>query len=262
MSETPSNWPAAPVSRPFLLLTGAAGRIGSNFRRAAGERYRFRLADRVITGLDDTPGGRHDIVQLDIADKAAVAAACAVVDVVVHLAADPSPEADWETSLLANNINGAEYVVQAALDAGVQRVVFASSVHAVMAYPLGIPIPDHAPARPENLYGVSKSFGEALCSWFASHGRAAIALRIGAYDAPWVYDKPDPDELTAYVSARDLNQLLVRAIETPEISFDVVPGISDNHPNRFDLSGVRARFGYTPVDGYPDRMTGPEQYRS
>ena len=49
----------------------------------------------------------------------------------IHLAADPSPEADWETSLLANNIRGVVNIFRAASEAGCRRVVFASSVHAV-----------------------------------------------------------------------------------------------------------------------------------
>src|SRR5688500_14266082 len=92
--------------RRFVLLTGAAGRIGSAFREAYGERYRFRLGDLRIDTLGETPGVGHEIVHLDIADAAACREACAGIDTVIHLAADPSPEADWESSLLPNNIRG------------------------------------------------------------------------------------------------------------------------------------------------------------
>ncbi|HYO30439.1 MAG TPA: NAD-dependent epimerase/dehydratase family protein [Thermomicrobiales bacterium] len=88
-------------ARRIVLLTGAAGRIGTAFRRQTGERYRFRLADRQTDGLGDTPGTGHQILALDIVDAEAVGAACVGVDSVVHLAADPSPEADWETPALA-----------------------------------------------------------------------------------------------------------------------------------------------------------------
>src|SRR5215210_4888441 len=79
--------------RRFVLLTGAAGRIGTAFREAHGEQYRFRLADLNTDVLADTPGTDHEVVRLNIADADACREACADIDTVVHLAADPSPEA-------------------------------------------------------------------------------------------------------------------------------------------------------------------------
>ena len=146
---------------PFVLLTGAAGRIGSAFRQATGDRYRFRLADLQTEGLAETPGEGHEIIQLDVSDAPDCAAACAGVDTVIHLAADPSPEAEWEASLLPNNICGTLNVFRAASEAGCRRVVFASSVHAILAQAPGTTIADDAAPRPTNLYGASKVFGEA-----------------------------------------------------------------------------------------------------
>jgi nucleoside-diphosphate-sugar epimerase len=235
-------------SRRFILLTGAAGRIGSAFRLAHGERYRFRLADPRTEGLQETPGDGHEIVELDIADSAACARACAGVDTVVHLAADPSPEADWESSLLPNNIRGVVNIFRAASAAGCRRVVFASSVHVVGGYPVGETIPDDAPARPTNLYGASKAFGEVVASTFAAAGLSSIAIRIGAYDAPWLHERGTETDAMAYVSARDLNQLIVRCIESEAATFAVVAGVSNNARNRFDLEVTRRRLGYAPED--------------
>ncbi|MDF3018532.1 MAG: hypothetical protein K0R44_3757, partial [Thermomicrobiales bacterium] len=170
--------------RRFVLLTGAAGRIGTAFREAHGERYRFRLADLETSTLADTPGTDHEIIRLDIADPEACRKACAGIDTVIHLAADPSPEADWESSLLPNNVRGTVNVFRAA-EAGCRRVVFASSVHAIIGYPPGETVADDAPPRPVNLYGASKVFGEAVASRFSAEGLSGIAIRIGAYDAPW-----------------------------------------------------------------------------
>src|SRR5688500_17081778 len=136
--------------RRFVLLTGAAGRIGTAFREAHGERYRFRLADLHADLLADTPGTDHEIVHLDIADAEACRKACAGINTVIHLAADPSPEADWENSLLANNIRGTMNVFRAAHEAGCWRVVFASSVHAVGGPQDDEAIADDAPPRPVN----------------------------------------------------------------------------------------------------------------
>ncbi len=234
--------------RRVVLLTGAAGRIGTAFRLAHGEDYRFRLADLRTEGLAETPGAGHEVVRLNVADAEACALACAGIDTVVHLAADPSPEADWETSLLDNNIRGVVNVFRAASEAGCRRVVFASSVHAVGAYPPEIEISDDAPPRPTNLYGASKVFGEAAAATYSAAGLSSIAIRIGAYDAPWFHERGDANAAGAYFSVRDCNQLLTRCIETPGIDYAVVAGISNNRRKRFDLVKTRAILGYAPED--------------
>jgi nucleoside-diphosphate-sugar epimerase len=231
-----------------VLLTGAAGRIGTAFREAHGERYRFRLADRRTDGLAGTPGADHEVVHLDIADADACRDACAGIDTVIHLAADPSAEADWESSLLPNNIQGVVNVFRAAGEAGCRRVVFASSVHAVGGLQDDEAIADDAPPRPVNLYGASKAFGEAVASTYSAMGLSGIAIRIGAYDAPWFHESGDATAAMAYVSARDLNDLLVRCIETENITYAVVAGISDNARKRFDLIQTRRLLGYAPRD--------------
>ncbi|MFM9108711.1 MAG: NAD-dependent epimerase/dehydratase family protein [Chloroflexota bacterium] len=236
--------------RPTVLVTGAAGRIGSAFRLAMGGMFRFRLADLAAATLADTPGAGHEAVRLDIRDADAVRAACAGADAVLHLAADPSPEADWETSLLPVNVQGTLHVLRGAAQAGCARVVLASSLHVVGGYPLDRPIPHDAPPRPANLYGASKAAGEALGAVFAARGMTVIAVRIGAYDAPWLHDDPPPGagEASAYVSARDLNGLLARCLTWPVSGFHTVYGVSGNRPNRVDLAGTRALLGYAPVD--------------
>lgn len=236
------------LERRFILLTGAAGRIGTAFREAHGERYRFRLTDRRTESLADSPGDGHEIVRLDIADPDACREACMGIDTVIHLAADPSPEADWESSLLPNNIRGTVNVFGAAHEAGCRRVVFASSVHAVGGPHDDEAIADDAPPRPVNLYGASKAFGEAVASTYSAAGLSGIAIRIGAYDAPWFYESGDATDAMAYVSARDLNELLVRCIEAEDIPYAVVAGISDNARKRFSLTHTRRLLGYAPRD--------------
>jgi nucleoside-diphosphate-sugar epimerase len=234
-------------SRPRILLTGAAGRIGTAFFAASTERYWFRLADKRI-GTPPAYFG-HDAVTLDVGDLEQCRAACEGIDVVVHLAADPSPEAEFYESLLENNIKGTYNIFRAAKDAGCRRVVFSSSVHAVLGYPDQPPIPPTAPVRPMNMYGVSKCFGEAVAHQFArSEGLSSIAVRIGAYDPPWTPDEMTSRNLSAYLSSRDMNQLLTRCIETPDIDFAIVHGISNNRIKLLDLTETRALLGYEPQD--------------
>lgn len=238
-------YPVTSVRR--ILLTGAAGRIGSAFRFAHGQDYHLRLADLESSALADAPGGAHEIIRLDVADAEACHAACQGIDTVVHLAADPRPDAPWD-SLLANNIQGTVNICEAALAAGCRRVIYASSAHAVGAYPPELMLADDAPARPGNLYGASKVFGEGVLSAFATRGLSGIAIRIGAYEAPWYYEDTDDNVAAAYLSPRDMNQLLLRAIEAPQITYAVVAGISNNRQKRFDLHQTRALLGYAPQD--------------
>ena len=239
---------AMETNRRFVLLTGAAGRIGSAFREAYGERYRFRLADLHTDALADTPGADHEIVRLDIADADTCREACAGIDTVVHLAAIPQQRRTGKSSLLPNNIQGVVNVFRAASEASCRRVVFASSVHAVGGLQEGEAIPDDVPPRPVNLYGASKAFGEAVASTYSAAGLSGIAIRIGAYDAPWFHERGDATAAMAYVSARDLNDLLVRCIETENIPYAVVAGISDNAHKRFDLIQTKRLLGYAPRD--------------
>lgn len=231
-----------------VLLTGAAGRIGTALFAGTADRYMYRLADRDTGSL--RAGNGHEVVELDVADLAGCRAACAGMDAVVHLAADPSPEAEFYSSLLENNIKGVYNVFRAAKDAGCRRVVFASSVHAVAGYPSGAPIPPDVPVRPITMYGATKCFGEAVGAYFAyAEDLPTIAIRIGAYEAPWLRADPAPGNLAAYVSPRDLNQLIVRSLEAPpELRFAVVNGQSNNRVPRLDLTSTRELLGYAPDD--------------
>jgi nucleoside-diphosphate-sugar epimerase len=234
--------------RRTVLLTGAAGRIGSAFFEHGRERYRFRLTVRDTARVP--PGAAdHDVMQLDVADPAACQEACRGIDTVVHLAADPSPEADFYGSLLDDNIKGTYNVFRAAKDQGCRRVVYASSVNAVIGYPPDVSVRPDQPVFPANVYGVTKCFGEALGIYFAeTEGLPTIAVRIGAYEAPWVAKDPSPETLAMFVSRRDLNQLLERCVETPDISFAILHGVSDNRTKRLDLTTTRELLGYAPVD--------------
>ena len=80
-----------------------------------------------------------------------------------------------------------------------------------------------AAAASEPLWG-EQGFGEAVAVDLLGRGLSGIAIRIGAYDAPWFHERGDAHAAMAYVSARDLNDLLVRCVETEDIPYAVVAG--------------------------------------
>ena len=237
------------VEKRAILLTGAAGRIGTAFYAECRGRYRFRLADKSPELLERKRESGDEAVVLDIADFSQCADASQGIDTVVHLAADPSPEADFNDSLLPNNFQGTYNIFRAAADAGCRRVVFASSVHAVLGYPDSTPVPESAPVWPANMYGVSKCFGEATGRKFAtSNGLSCIAIRIGAYEAEWIKTALTTRNLSAYLSPRDLNQLIRKCIEVEGIDFAIVHGISNNRIKRLSIDETRRLVSYEPVD--------------
>jgi nucleoside-diphosphate-sugar epimerase len=226
-----------------VLLTGAAGRIARAFIERAGDRYDLRLADREAGEVD----GR-EVLALDVADLDAFRRACEGMDVVVHLAADPSPEAGFYDSLLENNVKGTYNAFRAARDAGCRRVVYASSIHAVDGYPPGETVMPDWSVRPPDLYGAAKCFGEALAYYFShSEGLSCLALRIGAFEGNPGMEDPTEQILRSFVSERDMSQLIERCIEA-EVGFGIFHAISDNREKRLDISSAREVLGYEPED--------------
>jgi nucleoside-diphosphate-sugar epimerase len=174
---------------------------------------------------------------------------CADMDTVVHMAGDPSPTATWQ-ELLDANIIGTYNIFVAAKAAGCRRVIHASSIHAVSGYPADVQVKTTEPVNPGDLYGVSKCFGEALGRYMAEkEGLSVITLRIGAFQPPESVRKESGIRmLDAWVSHRDLNQLINRCIEVENVRFAILHGLSDNRFKRLDISDARELVGYAPED--------------
>ena len=104
--------------------------------------------------------------------------------------------------------------------------------------------------NPGDLYGVSKCFGEALGRYMANkEGLSVIALRIGAFQPiEAARDASSLSMLDAFVSHRDLNQLIVRCVEVENLQFAILHGLSDNRFKRMDISDARELVGYAPQD--------------
>jgi uronate dehydrogenase len=240
------------ANMPRLLITGGCGKIGSYFARSAATRYAIRVADKVAWDTEKRGPLAGESLVVDLQSPEACRKACQGIDMVIHLAADPSPKADFLESLLSNNIVATFNMFRAAKEAGCKRFIFASSVHAVAAYPADVQINANMPVRPKNLYGVSKCFGEALAAYFAfNEGLPAVVLRIGAYLFPEEFDRLSPDETNAFLDPDDFNQLLIKCLETPDITFAMAHAISNNRFKRLDLTETRQVLGYQPqVDAF------------
>jgi uronate dehydrogenase len=251
-----------------VLITGAAGNLGSKLRHHLEERYTLRL-------LDIDPRGDASVLQADLSrwDRN-WADALQGVDVAVHLAANAVAHQSWP-AVIGPNIDATIHLFQAAVQGRVKRVIYASSNHVMGGYKEELVrlTADLAPRpgthyqvegqfRDSTPYAAGKLFGERLGKCMAdNHGLSVIAVRIGwvrpgsngAYEVP---PERGPWFRLMWLSNRDFCQLMERCIvaDLPD-RFAVVNGMSANTGMRWDIESTRRLLGYAPQDDVtrPDR---------
>lgn len=224
-----------------VLVTGAAGQVGTALRHELAGHYRLRLADlRPIADLR----ANEQFIACDVTDAEQIGAAMQGVDAVVHLAGFPV-EGSWE-QVIGPNLIGNINTFEAARRAGVRRMVYASTNHVVGFYPRSRTIDHRATPRPDGRYGATKAFGELLAAqYWDKHGIASLCIRIGNLNPE--NRPPDRRRLAIWISWRDLGQLVRIGLEHPEIGFNIVYGISRNTRAWYD-NAAALRLGYAPQD--------------
>ncbi len=274
MSDVPQ-----PARTPRVIVTGADGLIG----RLVIDGWRSSGRYEPV-GIARKPGPYADVVA-DISELDPLVDAFRGADAIVHLAATSAVGSTWD-AVLPSNLIGTYNVFEAARLAGVERVVFASSNHAIGTYETeNAPglfeldddrVWDHtAETRPDSLYGVSKVYGEAMARYYVDHhGMRAFCLRIGGVRSPddpshpsnlWSPALDSDDETLAtrrrtraiWLSERDCVQLIERCLESDH-RWVLCYGISDN-PRRFwDIEHAKDVLGYAPEDSAPAEIV-PER---
>ena len=223
-----------------LVLTGAAGRLGSYLREPL-----TALCDELVSSdlADDLgklyPGERY--LKADLANYDEIHALLEGADMVVHFGAI-GDEAPFD-QILGPNIIGAYNIWEAAYQHGLRRVVYASSIHAVGMHKRQDFIGTDVPHRPDTYYGLAKCFAEDLASmYWDKRGLESVCMRILS-----CAQVNNTRALGTWLSYDDLIQMVTRAIDTPTTRYSLVYGISNN--DRAPVDNASASYlGYKPKD--------------
>jgi nucleoside-diphosphate-sugar epimerase len=234
------------MAKRRVLITGAAGNIGTKLSSAFGGMYDLILLDRkkidasAVICADLSKYDKNWVKYLDD------------VSVVIHLAANPNERARWQ-ELIRDNIDSVLNVCHACIKNKVARLIFASSCHTMGGYRdknVDLITADMKPL-PDCDYGVSKLLGERICQSFSDeYPLSVICLRIG-----WVPQgdrtpskETSPWLRSLWISNRDLAQVFEKSIEAKNIRLQILYAMSDNEGMNWDLETTMKTLGYKPRD--------------
>lgn len=241
-----------------VLVTGGSGRLGKVLaRQLRDDGYQVTVLDINNPGID-----KVDFINVDITDLPGLTEAFKGFDRVVHLAAVPNPRTSSPKECFRVNTQGTWTALQAAEDAGVERVIIISSDAATGLHynpenwrPQYLPVDEAHPLRPSEVYSLSKEVTESIARCFAVRGKVeVIAIRPGHI----VFEPEYPElstrgsdvqnyHLWGYVAPEDVAQGIQLAMEHPDGSYDCIfIGAADGLNERPTLELFKERFGVTP----------------
>lgn len=227
-----------------ILLTGAAGLLGSVLRKRLAPQVTFLRSTDIVDLTAAAPN--EELVKADLGDPSTAAELVKDIDAIVHFGG-LSKDTDF-ASICRVNIIGFQSLYEAARLAGVQRVVFASSVHAIGFYDQNEVIGTNAPLRPDSNYGIAKAFGENVAQlYWDKYGLETVSVRIGS-------SEPKPStrrHLLTWLSFDDMCQLVERSLTAPRVRHTVIYGASNNAAAFWDNTLAR-HIGYAPKDTADD----------
>jgi len=249
--------------KKHVVVTGGSGRLGTYVVDRLKQNH-------AVTVLDINPPKTNDVdhLNLNITDLAGLTKAFKGVDAIVHLAAVPNPRTSSPQACFTVNTQGTWTVLQAAEDAGVKRVVVASSDAATGLHynpkdwaPQYLPVDEAHPLRPSEVYSLTKEITESVCRCFSVRGKVeVIAIRPGHI----VFEPEYPElstrgsdvqnyHLWGFVAPEDVAQGFELALGIADGSYDCIfIGAADGLNERPTLELFKERFGFEPVVRKPE----------
>lgn len=223
-----------------LVLTGAAGRLGSYLREPLSKMAETLVSTDMAADIGTTYAG-ETYVQANLESLEEMTAVLEGADMVVHFGAY-ADEGPFD-KILGPNIIGAYNIWEAAYQQGVRRVVYASSIHAVGMHAKTDFIGTDAPHRPDTFYGLAKCFSEDLASLYWDKRKVeSVCMRILS-----CAQVSNPRAIGTWLSYDDLIQLVEKSITTAVTGFSIVYGVSNNDRAPVD-NALASHLGYKPKD--------------
>ena len=236
--------------RKRVLVTGAAGRVGTAIAPALADRHDLVQTDvRPQRGID----------ALDLLDFDAVRAAAEGVDAIVHMAI-LSDRVNQHLSMqeradrrMTMNVLSTQHVFEAARQAGARQVVFFSSLLTILGAPRRQRIERNPRPRPSNLYACTKLFGEHLADLYTrTNDISIICARLGQ---PFPIDDIGFEEGGQHrigsaesgicLAMEDVARFVLCALDAEHAGFEVMNLVSANEVEKVDLTAA-AEIGYRP----------------
>ncbi|HJP31147.1 MAG TPA: NAD(P)-dependent oxidoreductase [Candidatus Latescibacteria bacterium] len=238
-------------TRPRILITGAAGLVGSALRRYLRDRYDFRLLfHRNVPEVES----EDQVVVADLADFECMVEAGDGVDAIVHLgiavAGRGATRARYNQKIFDTNLKGTYNIFESARINRVPKVVFASTNHVTGFYEKQnmVSSPD-LPVRPDSMYGVSKACGEAMGRfYFDRYGIACYCIRIANFPNTDQVNSDYEPGMNRWLSSRDMAELTACCLQDAEAQFAIIYGASQGGELKWDLTSGHQLVGWKPRD--------------
>jgi UDP-glucose 4-epimerase len=262
-----------------ILITGGAGFIGSHLADAyLAAGHEVAVLDNLVSGkLENLSQSLVRFFEVDIADREGVRQAFADFkpDVVNHHAAQMSVKVSTDRPVYdaQNNVIGLINVLEAAVEHGVKKVIFASSGGTVYGDAEWIPTPEYAPLQPMSPYGITKMVGEHYLRYFQRmfgldftvfrygnvygprqdpHGEAGVvaifAKRLISGQSPLIHW--DGEQRKDYVHVKDVVRANVIALtEGSGRAYNIGSGVATSVNELFDGLERQLETGIAPTYG-------------
>ncbi len=238
-----------------VLLVGGSGHVGTMTLPYMKEHHNFRVLDLAPPKDKSIEYIQGSVTDVDIVQEALKGMDTFVYMVMLRPTSDRSSVADFP-AIVANydvNAKGLHIVLHAAREAGIRHGVYTSTFTVHERTRNSFPDEDIVPRDNPGVYGLTKSFGEQVCEYFArEHNMSLIALRITGPSTreQWLerHNQPkDPSVHIWWTDEEDLARAYLAAISVEHKGFDSVFIAGDYEQKEINLSKAKQLLGWEPL---------------
>ena len=238
-----------------VLLVGGSGHVGTMTLPYMKEHHNFRVLDLAPPKDKSIEYIQGAVTDVDIVQEALKGMDTFVYMVMLRPTSDRSSVADFP-AIVANydvNAKGLHIVLHAAREAGIRHGVYTSTFTVHERTRNSFPDEDIVPRDNPGVYGLTKSFGEQVCEYFArEHNMSLIALRITGPSTreQWLERRSQPKDPSVHIwwtDEEDLARAYLAAISVEHKGFDSVFIAGDYEQKEINLSKAKQLLGWEPL---------------